>query len=110
MNLERQASVVYLLVKKKRMNQYITRTGQNTGTLNISNQLQKNAMRMTLVADSQNLNSGRRRIKGRNSSSCFVGSEPTAPSSISLSRASLEGSNLGCKNARKRLSRYIPRA
>lgn len=98
-------SFEYSLVKKKRINQYITRTGQNTGTLKISNQLQKNAMTMTLVAECQNLNSGRRRMKGRNSSSCFVGSDPTAPSSISVSMASLEGSNLGCKNARKRLSR-----
>lgn len=94
-----------LLVRKKRMNQYITRTGQNTGTLKISNQLQKKAMAMTVVAECQNLNSGRRRMNGRNSSSDLVGSEPTAPSSISLSRASLDGSNLGCRKARNRLSR-----
>lgn len=92
------------------MNQYITRTGQNTGTLKTSNQLQKKPITMTRVAECQNLNSGRRRMNGRNSSSDLVGSDPTAPSSISLSMASLDGSNLGCKKARKRLSRYMPRA
>lgn len=87
------------------MNQYMTRTGQKTGTLKISNQLQKKLMTMALVAQYQNLNSGRRRMKGLNSSSCFVGSVPTDPSSISLSIASFEGSNLGWRNARKRLRR-----
>lgn len=93
------------LVRKNRMNQYITKTGQKTGTLNISNQLQKKASAMTVVAECQNLNSGRRRMKGRNSSSDFVGSDPTEPSSISVSMASLDGSNLGWRKARKRLSR-----
>lgn len=87
------------------MNQYMTRTGQKTGTLKISNQLQKKAITMTRVAECQNLNSGSRRMNGRNSSSCFVGSPPAEPSSISLSIASLEGSNLGCRKARKRLRR-----
>ena len=66
-------------------------------------------MVIALVAEYQNLNSGRRRMNGRNSSSCFVGSPPADPSSISLSTASLLGSNLGCRKARKRLRRYIPR-
>ena len=87
------------------MSQYMTRTGQNTGMLKISNQLHTNEMTTARVAECQNLNSGRRRMNGRNSSSCLVGREPTAPSSISLSIASLEGSNLGCRKARKRLRR-----
>lgn len=94
-----------LLVKKKRMNQYITSTGQKTGTLKISNQLQVKPMTMARVAQYQNLNSGSRRIKGLNSSSDLVGRVPTEPSSISLSASSLEGSNLGCKKARNRFRR-----
>jgi hypothetical protein len=44
-------------------------------------------------------------MKGLNSSSRFVGRAPTAPSSMSWSMASLDGSNLGERNARKRLRR-----
>lgn len=83
----------------------MTRTGQKTGTLKTSNQLHRKEMATARVAECQNLNSGRRRMKGRNSSSCFVGRVPAAPSSMSLSRASLEGSNLGWRKARKRLRR-----
>lgn len=84
------------------MNQYMTSTGQKTGTLKTSSQLHTNEMATARVAECQNLNSGRRRMKGRNSSSFLVGS---APSSMSLSSASLDGSNLGWRKARKRLSR-----
>lgn len=93
------------LVRKKSIIQYMTRTGQKTGMLKISKKVQKKEMVMARVAQYQNLNSGSRRIKGLNSSSDLVGRVPTAPSSISLSRASLEGSNLGWRKARKRLSR-----
>ena len=87
------------------MNQYMSRTGQKTGTSKISNQVQTKEMVMALVAQYQNLNSGRRRMKGLNSSSWRVGRVPTEPSSISLSMASLEGSNLGERNARNRFRR-----
>ncbi len=87
------------------MNQYMTSTGQKTGTLKTSNQLHANEMTTARVAECQNLNSGRRRMNGRNSSSRLVGRVPMAPSSISLSSASLDGSNLGCRKARNRLSR-----
>lgn len=83
----------------------MTRTGQKTGTLKISNQVHRKEMTTALVAQYQNLNSGRRLIKGLNSSSCFVGRVPTDPSSISLSMASFEGSNLGCRNARNRFNK-----
>lgn len=65
------------------------------------------------VLEYQNRNSGSLRMNGRNSSSsappdplAFVG-RPGAPSSTSTSAASswTEGSNLGCRKARKRLSR-----
>ena len=96
--------IYYLLVSPKRMSQYITKTGQKTGKLNISNQLHMNPSNMALVAVYQNLNSGSLLTKGLNSSSCFVGSSPAVPSSIPSSCSS-EGSNFGEMNARNRLSR-----
>src|SRR5690554_3031887 len=69
----------HILVKKNRMNQYMTSTGQKTGTLNTSNQLHTKAMATARVAQYQNLNSGRRRMKGRNSSSALVGRLPAPP-------------------------------
>lgn len=87
------------------MNQYITRTGQNTGTSKTASQLHTKAMAMARVAQYQNLNSGSRRMKGRNSSSFLTGSPPADPSSMSWSAASSTGSNLGERNARKRLRR-----
>ena len=89
------------------MIQYMTRTGQKTGTLKISNQAHTNEMATARVAECQNLNSGRRRTKGLNSSSLLVGreEEPAGmPSSMSVSD-SREGSNLGEMKARKRLRR-----
>ena len=95
----------HVLVRKNNMNQYMSRTGQKTGTLKTSNQLQTKESATARVAQYQNLNSGRRRMKGLNSSSERVGRVPTEPSSISLSMASLEGSNLGERKAKKRFSR-----
>lgn len=67
--------------------------------------MQTKPIAIALVAEYQNLNSGNLRMKGLNSSSCFVGRPPADPSSISLSMTSFEGSNLGCRKARKRLRR-----
>ena len=50
-----------------------TRTGQKTGTSKMLNQVQVKAMAMARVLLCQNLNSGSRRMKGRNSSSFLVG-------------------------------------
>lgn len=68
--------------------------------------------RIALVAESQNWNSGRRRMKGLNSSSLsslppglgLVVGSPGAPSSTSCSARSCskEGSNFGVKKAKKR--------
>lgn len=68
------------------------------------NHVQKKPIVIALVAECQNLNSGRRLMKGRNSSSCFVGRELGPPDSSSSSCSS-EGSNLGVRKARKRLRR-----
>jgi hypothetical protein len=95
-----------LLVRVNRMIQYTTKTGQNTGTLKISNQVQRKPMEIALVALCQNLNSGSRRMKGLNSSSRFIGRGDlaSAPSS-SASDSFIDGSNLGWRKARKRLRR-----
>ncbi len=82
---------------------YTTNTGQNTGTLNTENHVHAKLIAMALVAECQNLNSGSRRMKGRNSSSCFVG-KLLWPSSRPSSWAS-DGSNLGWRKARKRFRR-----
>ena len=98
--------VLNSLVKENRTNQYITNTGQKTGKLKISKKLQNRLNAIALVALCQNLNSGNRRMNGRNSSSCFVGStlcddSPSSRPSLSL----MEGSNFGWRKARKRLRR-----
>lgn len=96
------------MVKNTKINQYTTNTGQNTGRLKISLQLHRKASAIARVAACQNLNSGRRRTKGLNSWSAFVGSEEGwpegTPSSMSVSDSS-EGSNLGLMKARKRFRR-----
>ncbi len=45
----------------------MTRIGQNTGTLKQSNNVQNNPIKVDLTIPNQNLNSGSRRMKGRNS-------------------------------------------
>lgn len=94
-----------ILVRTKRIIQYMTRTGQKTGMLKSSKKVQKKEMVTARVAQYQNLNSGRRRINGLNSSSRLVGRVPMDPSSISWSTASFEGSNLGWRKARNKLRR-----
>lgn len=96
----------YVLVRTNRMIQYMTKTGQKTGISKMENQLQTKAMAMARVAECQNLNSGKRRMNGRNSSSRLVGreGEPASPSSRPSSWVR-EGSNLGVKKARKRFRR-----
>jgi hypothetical protein len=94
-----------ILVKLNRTSQYTTNTGQKTGILKISDQVQRKPMAIARVAECQNLNSGRRRMKGRNSSSCLDGRLESASPSSSPSSCVREGSNLGCKKARKRFRR-----
>ena len=85
------------------MIKYTTNTGQKTGTLKTENHVQTKLIAMARVAECQNLNSGNRRINGRNSSSCLVG-KLLWPSSRPSSCVS-EGSNLGWRKARKRFKR-----
>ena len=69
------------MVMQKRVMKYITKIGQKTGILKNSKKEHTKAMVVALVAEYQNLNSGSRLMKGRNSSSLVVGS--SGPSSSS---------------------------
>lgn len=60
---------------------YMTRIGQNTGTLNTSKNEQNIAIVVDLVIAYQNLNSGSRRMNGLNSSLLRVGSSGPSGSS-----------------------------
>ena len=62
------------MVTPNNTKKYMTKIGQNTGTLKKAKKVQKNAYPIAFVPEYQNLNSGKRRIKGRNSSFDFVGS------------------------------------
>lgn len=58
---------------------YMTKIGQNTGTLKQSNIVQNSPIRVDLTIPNQNLNSGRRLMKGRNSCVDLVGrSKPSS--------------------------------
>ena len=70
------------MVMQNKVIKYITNIGQNTGILKHSKKVQNMAMRVALVAEYQNLNSGKRLMKGRNSSFDDVGS--SGPSSTIL--------------------------
>ena len=86
---------------QKRVMKYITRMGQKTGILKNSKNVQQNAITVAFVAEYQNLNSGSRRMKGRNSSFCLTGS--SRPSSASsASNCANAGSILGVKKASNR--------
>ena len=94
-----------ILVNVNKMIQYTTRTGQKTGTLNAENHVHTKAIRIALVALTQNLNSGNRLTNGRNSSSCLTGKGDFKSPSSNASSSEKAGSNFGVKKARKRLRR-----
>lgn len=58
---------------QNRVKKYMTNIGQNTGMLNASMKVQQKPTSVLFVTDSQNLNSGNRRINGLNSSVDLVG-------------------------------------
>lgn len=66
---------------QKSVMKYITRIGQNTGTLNTSKNVQNSAIVVDFVIAYQNLNSGSLLMKGRNSSLLLVGSAGPSGSS-----------------------------
>jgi len=79
----------------------MTKMGQKTGTLKTAKKVRMKATAIPRVPLYQNLNSGKRRMKGRNSSFVLVGN--FGPSSSSESSAYIDGSTLGERNAMKRL-------
>lgn len=82
------------IVIQKRVMKYMTRIGQNTGTLKTSKKEQKIAMVVDLVIAYQNLNSGNRRMKGLNSSLLLWGS--SGPSGSSTKRTNLRYESTAC--------------
>lgn len=71
------------------MMKYITRIGQNTGTLKTSKKVQNTAMTVDFETEYQNLNSGSRLIKGRNSSLTLVGNSGPSSDSASITQIRL---------------------
>lgn len=63
---------------------YMTKIGQKTGMLKQSKKVQTVAITVDLVTEYQNLNSGSRRMNGRNSSFALVGSSGPPSSAIHL--------------------------
>jgi hypothetical protein len=71
--------ICLFIVIQKSVMKYMTRMGQNTGMLKQSKNVQIIAIIVDFVTEYQNLNSGSRRMNGRNSSFALVGS--SGPSS-----------------------------
>ena len=66
---------------QKSVMKYMTRMGQNTGILKTSKNVQIMAIVVDFVMAYQNLNSGKRLMKGRNSSLLLVGNAGPSGSS-----------------------------
>lgn len=82
------------MVIQNKVIKYITKIGQNTGTLKQSKNVHIVAITVLFVTEYQNLNSGNLLINGRNSSFDLVGN--SGPLSSSTSNA---GSIFGLKKA-----------
>lgn len=65
--------ICLFIVIQNKVIKYMTNIGQNTGILKASMNVQHRATNVLLVTESQNLNSGSRRINGLNSSVALVG-------------------------------------
>ena len=77
--------ICLFIVMTKRVMKYMTRMGQKTGMLKNSKKVQPKPMSVAFVAEYQNLNSGSRRMNGRNSSFCLVGSaSPSSAESVHI--------------------------
>jgi len=74
--------ICLFIVMQNSVMKYITSIGQNTGTLKQSNSVQNNPMSVDFTIPNQNLNSGSRRINGRNSCVDLVGNP--SPSSKNI--------------------------
>lgn len=74
--------ICLFIVIQNNVMKYITRIGQNTGILKASTKVQQKAIKVLLVTDSQNLNSGNRLMNGLNSSLALVGNAGPFSSSV----------------------------
>jgi len=88
------------IVMKNSTKKYISNIGQNTGISNIEKKVIRMLVAVPRVQASQNLNSGSRRVNGRNSFPSFADEGRVGPSSA--------GSSRGDKNAIKLFKRKIP--
>lgn len=66
--------ICLFIVMQNNVMKYITKMGQNTGTLKQSKNVQIRAITVLLLMEYQNLNSGNRLTNGLNSSFALVGS------------------------------------
>lgn len=90
-------AICFFIVKKNKMQKYITKIGQNTGTSNTEKKVMKNDITVPLKQANQNLNSGSLLVKGLYSSRELVGND--GPS---------DGSSSGERKAIKLFNRNIP--
>lgn len=90
---------------QKRVMKYMTSIGQKTGILKKSKNVQKNAMRVDLVTEYQNLNSGSRRTNGRNSSLARVGN--SGPPSSERNDKHFDEANINLKIIIIRVLAYV---
>mmetsp|Transcript_18151 Transcript_18151/g.41999 ORF Transcript_18151/g.41999 Transcript_18151/m.41999 type:complete len:126 (+) Transcript_18151:156-533(+) len=90
--------ICLFMVMKKSTKKYISKMGQNTGTSNMEKNVMTMQVRVPLVQANQNLNSGNRLAKGRNSSLDNCGR--VGPDSL--------GSSKGLKKAIKLFNKKIP--
>lgn len=79
------------IVMQNSVMKYSTRIGQNTGMLNMSKHVHSMPMQVLLLTAYQNLNSGRRRMNGRNSSLERVGSSGPPSSAAGRCRGRTDG-------------------
>lgn len=93
--------ICLFIVMKNKMKKYIKRMGQNTGTSNTEKNVIIKHVPTPLVQANQNLNSGKRLVKGLNSFPSLAVDGRVGPFSV--------GSSNGDKNAMKLFNRKIPR-
>ena len=92
--------ICLFIVRQNSMMKYMTKIGQNTGTLKTWKKVMKVAMMTARVDRCQNLNSGSRRINGLNSAfELLVGRDMPSSSLISAKA----GSILGVRNIKNKL-------
>lgn len=83
--------ICLFMVIQKRVMKYMTRMGQNTGMLKQSKNVHITAITVDFATEYQNLNSGSRRMNGRNSSFALVGSSGPSSETFHIIQISYRG-------------------